>query len=130
MHSILTAFFQGPITAAELKKRVTAQNCLSRLYARSICLLTCDAAERTREKDPAQYLLTLEQMLENEYPIPSYMADVFQRPEGWIETPEERKPSLLDDPVKAPKRVVYCIDCEMVCSHATQRVLEPTFCSV
>jgi RNA exonuclease 1 len=69
-------------------------------------------------------------MLENEYPIPSYMADVFQRPEGWIETPEERKPSLLDDPAKAPKRVVYCIDCEMVCSYATQRVLEPTFCSV
>jgi hypothetical protein len=26
MHSILTAFFQGPITAAELKKRVTTQN--------------------------------------------------------------------------------------------------------
>ncbi|KAF8143342.1 ribonuclease H [Mycena galopus ATCC 62051] len=96
MHSILTAFFQGPITAAELKKRVTTQN-----------------SERTREKDPAQYLLTLEQMLENEYPIPSYMADVFQKPDGWIETPEESKPSLLDDPAKAPKRPVYCIDCEM-----------------
>ncbi|KAF7376664.1 Ribonuclease H [Mycena sanguinolenta] len=96
MHSILTAFFQGPITAAELKKRVTTQT-----------------SERTREKDPAQYLLTLEQMLENEYPVPSYMADVFQKPGGWIETPEESKPSLLDDPANVPKRPVYCIDCEM-----------------
>ncbi|KAJ6456397.1 ribonuclease H [Mycena sanguinolenta] len=96
MHSILTAFFQGPVTAAELKKRVTTQN-----------------SERTREKDPAQYLLTLEQMLENEYPVPSYMADVFQKPDGWIETPEESKPSLLEDPANVPKRPVYCIDCEM-----------------
>ncbi|KAF7357922.1 Ribonuclease H [Mycena venus] len=78
------------------------------LFADFLCVV-----ERTREKDPAQYLLTLEQMLENEYPIPSYMADVFQRPDGWIETPEERKPSLLEDPAKAPKRPVYCIDCEM-----------------
>ncbi|KAJ6507395.1 ribonuclease H [Mycena vitilis] len=97
MHSILTAFFQGPITAAELKKRVTTQS----------------NSQRTREKDPAQYLLTLEQMVENEYPVPSYMADVFQKPDGWVETPEEQKPSLLDDPAKAPKRTVYCIDCEM-----------------
>ncbi|KAJ7782527.1 ribonuclease H [Mycena maculata] len=96
MHSILTAFFQGPITSAELKKRANTQS----------------NSQRTREKDPAQYLLTLEQMVENEYPIPSYMADVFQKPDGWIETPEEPKPSLLDGPVKA-KRTVYSIDCEM-----------------
>ncbi|KAJ6493808.1 ribonuclease H [Mycena vulgaris] len=97
MHSILTAFFQGPITAAEMKKRTSNK----------------DTTQRTREKDPAQYLLTLEQMVENEYPIPSYMADVFQKPEGWIETPEEPKPSLLDGPVKGGKRMVYSIDCEM-----------------
>ncbi|KAJ7762487.1 ribonuclease H [Mycena metata] len=96
MHSILTAFFQGPITSAELKKRVATQT----------------DSQRTREKDPAQYLLTLEQMVENEYPIPSYVAEVFQKPDGWIETPQEQKPSLLDGPVKA-RRAVYCIDCEM-----------------
>ncbi|KAJ7502509.1 hypothetical protein B0H11DRAFT_2223419 [Mycena galericulata] len=96
MHSILTAFFQGPITAAELKKRGSNPT----------------TSQRTREKDPAQYLLTLEQMVENEYPIPSYMADVFQKPDGWIETPEEPKLSLLDGPVTA-KRTVYSIDCEM-----------------
>ncbi|KAJ7606820.1 ribonuclease H [Roridomyces roridus] len=96
MHSILAAFFQGPITAAELKKRVTTQT----------------TSQRTSEKDPAQYLLTLEQMVENEYPIPSYMADVFEKSDDWIETPEEPKTELLDGLSKR-KRTVYSIDCEM-----------------
>ncbi|KAJ7803799.1 ribonuclease H [Mycena olivaceomarginata] len=98
MHSILTAFFPRPHYGRRAEKAGDRPKLSQNVRAK---------------KDPAQYLLTLEQMLENEYPIPSYMADVFQRPEGWIETPEERKPSLLDDPAKAPKRVVYCIDCEM-----------------
>ncbi|KAJ6567827.1 hypothetical protein B0H10DRAFT_1841408 [Mycena sp. CBHHK59/15] len=98
MHSILSAFFQGPISSAELKKRVTQR----------------DNSQRTREKDPAQYLLTLEQMVENDYPVPSYMADVFEKPPGWIETPAEQKPSLLDESaLKPPKKMVYSIDCEM-----------------
>jgi RNA exonuclease 1 len=25
-------------------------------------------------------------MIENDYPIPSYMADVFDKPDGWVET--------------------------------------------
>ncbi|KAJ7282559.1 ribonuclease H [Mycena rebaudengoi] len=98
MHSILSAFFQGPISAAELKKRMSQR----------------DNTQRTRETDPAQYLLTLEQMVENDYPVPSYMADVFQKPAGWIETPQEAKPPLLEglEP-KGPQRMVYSIDCEM-----------------
>jgi RNA exonuclease 1 len=60
--------------------------------------------------DVTQYLLTLEQMIENDYPIPSYMADVFQKPEGWVETPEPRiKPGPETKGLK-----VYAIDCEMV----------------
>lgn len=66
------------------------------------------AAEKTKS-DPSQYLLTLEQMIENDYPIPSYMADVFQKPEGWVETPQQPPPA---DP--AVKRPIYAIDCEMV----------------
>jgi hypothetical protein len=57
-------------------------------------------------------------MIENEYPIPSYIADVFEKPDGWVETPEPIKPSLLDPPTKEnnlPKQKVYAIDCEMVC---------------
>lgn len=69
-------------------------------------------AERALEKDPTRYLLPLEQMIENDYPIPSYMADTFQKPAGWVETPEAPKESLLSSTRKKPK--VYAIDCEMV----------------
>ena len=59
--------------------------------------------------DPTQYVLTLEQMIENDYPIPSYMADVFQKPEGgWLETP---KP---DQNESKWKQKIYAVDCEMV----------------
>jgi RNA exonuclease 1 len=64
-------------------------------------------AEREQEKTPMRYLLTLEQMIENDYPVPSYMADAFEKPEGWFETPE---PS--DDIANAR---ILAIDCEMVC---------------
>ena len=60
-----------------------------------------------------QYLLTVEQMVENDYPVPAYLADVFQKPEGWIETPQHSADA--EDPV-----TVYAIDCEMVRS-LTQR---------
>jgi len=65
-------------------------------------------------------MLSLEQMIENDYPIPSYMADLFQKPPGWVETPEAPQESLLSSPPKK-KATVYAIDCEMVgavCSHA------------
>lgn len=64
-------------------------------------------AESVTKDDPTRYLLTLEQMIENDYPIPSYMADVFEKPLGWVETPEPKATDLA-----APK--VYAIDCEMV----------------
>ncbi|GLB45049.1 putative EXOIII [Lyophyllum shimeji] len=101
MHSVLSAFFQGPVSGEERNKRATKR------------LLS----ENVKNRDPAQYLLTLEQMIENEYPIPSYMADVFEKPPGWVETPEPPKQGLLDDPSvtgkSAPKQKIYSIDCEM-----------------
>lgn len=52
-------------------------------------------------------------MIENDYPVPSYMADVFQKPPGWLETPE---PLQLTGEQKrsAPKQRIYAVDCEMV----------------
>ena len=66
-------------------------------------------AECVVKNDPTRYLLTLEQMIENDYPIPSYMADVFEKPPDWMETPEP-KPTEFNSGL--PK--VYAIDCEMV----------------
>ena len=66
-------------------------------------------AENVNKDDPTRYLLTLEQMIENDYPIPSYMADVFEKPPGWVEIPE---PDATECKWSRPK--VYAIDCEMV----------------
>ncbi|KAI1782813.1 ribonuclease H-like protein [Ganoderma leucocontextum] len=59
LHSVLNTFFEGP----------------ERLIS-----------ERAQEKSPMRYLLTLEQMVENGYPVPSYLAEVFEKPPGWVET--------------------------------------------
>lgn len=67
------------------------------------------------QNDPSRYLLPLDQMIENDYPIPSYMADVFEKSAGWLEVPEQPKDSLLADPSKRTKPRVYALDCEMVC---------------
>jgi len=58
--------------------------------------------------DPTQYVLTLEQMIENDYPIPSYMADVFEKLAGWVETPQPAENETKWNQKK------YAIDCEMV----------------
>ena len=77
------------------------------LLCSSLRSFTCTAAERTQKKNPAQYLLTIEQMVENDYPVPSYLADVFTKSEGWIETPQVTAEA-------EGSHTVYAIDCEMV----------------
>ena len=63
-----------------------------------------------------RYLLTLEQMIENGYPIPSYLAEVFEKPAGWVET----KVAVVDATLLSPSAGtgepprIYAIDCEMV----------------
>ena len=66
------------------------------------------SAERAQEKTPMRYILPIEQMMENEYPIPSYMADVFEKPPGWVETPEQ------PDGASAQIPRILSMDCEMV----------------
>lgn len=53
-------------------------------------------------------------MIENDYPIPSYMADVFDKPDGWVETPQPVAESILLLPHERQRSRVYAIDCEMV----------------
>ncbi|KAH9965648.1 hypothetical protein BJV74DRAFT_869879 [Russula compacta] len=91
MHSVLNTFFQAPVSGEEKKRRLQERI----------------AAERTAKKDPTQYLLTIEQMIENDYPVPSYLADVFEKPDGWIETPQAAADA------ESGAQTVYAIDCEM-----------------
>ncbi|KAF8256874.1 hypothetical protein EI94DRAFT_1762214 [Lactarius quietus] len=43
---------------------------------------------KAQNKNLSQYPLALKKMVENRYPVPSYLADVFQKPEGWMKTPQ------------------------------------------
>lgn len=52
------------------------------------------------------YVLTPEQMVENEYPTPSWVSDVFDVPEGWLQVPS---------PDDGAQDRVLALDCEMVC---------------
>lgn len=60
-----------------------------------------------------RYILTTEQMIENDYPIPSYIADVFEKPPGWVETAAPAPDSLSQSNERPPR--IFAIDCEMVC---------------
>jgi hypothetical protein len=63
--------------------------------------------ERLAKKDTLS-ILAVEKMFENDYPVPSYLADVSSKQDGWVETPEpdaDAKPGAL---------FIYAIDCEMV----------------
>ncbi|KAJ3484088.1 hypothetical protein NLI96_g5876 [Meripilus lineatus] len=93
MHSVLGTFFQVPVSGDIKKRRMQERITL----------------ERTQEKSPSRYVLSLEDMIENNYPIPSYLADVFEKPPGWVETP---KAPDSDEPPSAKSRVL-AIDCEM-----------------
>ena len=64
-----------------------------------------------------RYMLTLEQMIENGYPIPSYLADVFEKPPGWVETKVEAVDETLLSPPMSPLPRIYAMDCEMVRLH-------------
>lgn len=60
-----------------------------RVFAFNLCLIAYLRRSGTHaEQDPRQYLLTIDQMVENGSLVPSYLADVFQKLEGWMKTPQ------------------------------------------
>ncbi|KAF8530788.1 hypothetical protein JB92DRAFT_3081178 [Gautieria morchelliformis] len=78
MHSVLGAFFMGPVSGEEKKKRILAR-------------LDQERKQHEGETDPTKYMLSAEEMCNNEYPVPSYVSDVSQLGDGWVETPQGRK---------------------------------------
>ncbi|KAF8590757.1 ribonuclease H-like protein [Ramaria rubella] len=95
MHSVLGSFFMGPVSGEEKKKRILARLDQERQYP--------------GEKDPTKYMLSAEEMCNNEYPVPSYMGDVSQLGTGWVEAPEA---DAMDDGSET-KMNVLALDCEM-----------------
>ena len=59
-------------------------------------------AEALMNKDLAQHMFSVDQMIENDYPVPMYLADVFQYTPDWRLT------------AGMPTHKIYAIDCKMV----------------
>ena len=74
-------------------------------------------AERAFDKDPSLYLLSLKQMIENDYPIWSNMGDVCDKPDGWVEILQLVSQYILFLPHERQHEGVFTIDCEMVRRH-------------
>jgi hypothetical protein len=83
-------------------------------------------AERAFDKDQSLYLLSLQQMIDNDYPIPSYMPDVFDKPDSWVETPQAVSESILLLSHERQRSRLYAVDCEMARHHfSTTRPTQP-----
>jgi len=96
MHSVLGSFFMGPVSGEEKKKRILARLDQERRH--------------DGETDPTKFLLSAEEMCNNEYPLPSYVSDVSQLGDGWVETPQADPTDDNSD----TRLSVLALDCEMV----------------
>lgn len=97
----------GPVSAEEKKRRI-----LSRLEEERKA-----GQSQKRKEDPSCLVLSAEEMCLQEYPIPSYMADVGVEAQvrveaGWVESPEVREGEEEEGKEELPK--VFALDCEMV----------------
>lgn len=88
----------SPVSGEEKRRRI-----LSRLE---------DDRKLSGKTDPSCYVLSAEEMCNQEYPIPSYMGDASPLERGWVESPEEDEPMEEDGSPRLPK--VFALDCEMV----------------
>ena len=112
MHIVLNTFFQAPVSGEGKKRRL--QERIAGPYPLCSFLFIGGphlTAERARKKDPVQYLLTVEQIIENDHPVPSNLADIFRKLDGWIATPQATTCVVLG------AQTVHEIDCEMVSTY-------------
>lgn len=100
MHSVLGAFFMGPVSGEEKKRRI-----LARIH---------EERKHEGDKDLTKYLLSAEEMCNNEYPIPTYISDVSQLGDDWVEAPQMDGTDDGSEPRSEPRSRVLALDCEMV----------------
>lgn len=68
-------------------------------------------ASESAEKKPAEFhMLTLDELKDSDYPLPTYLSPESELQEGWIET--DRPTSNSDAP--SPPKKLLAMDCEMV----------------
>jgi len=107
MHSVLHGFFMGPVTGEEKKRRIMAR-IKGEFFDRSFPRLANVFVDERETAPPiSSYLLTQEQLLENEYPVPTWMLDSPQVGDDWLQIPE-----FTGNPNDECR--VLALDCEMV----------------
>ncbi|KAG0084033.1 hypothetical protein BGZ92_010250 [Podila epicladia] len=67
------------------------------------------ASESAEKKSPEFHMLTLDELKDCDYPLPTYLSSESQLQEGWIET--DRQTSDSDGP--PPPKKLLAMDCEM-----------------
>jgi hypothetical protein len=122
-HSVLNTFVQAPVSGEETKSRFLERIAgLSLFYSPLIVsppdISRCSGA--CKEKDPAQYLLTVGQMVENGSPVHSYLADVATMPNAWIETLQAPPDTKAESTRSIARRHVLCV------AHS---IVEEMFCA-
>ena len=87
MHSVLNTLSQAPVGGEEKKGRLR-ESIVGQFLCAFLCFISlADVSlrsnrERSVKNDPTQYLSTVELMVENDNPVPSYLSDVFSKPNG------------------------------------------------
>ncbi|KZV61427.1 hypothetical protein PENSPDRAFT_759442 [Peniophora sp. CONT] len=91
MHSVLAEFLSAPVTGEEKKRRTLAR---------------IQGERENSDKGAEQYLLSVQEMLENGYPLPRSMSDAHQPEDAddWVES------TTVSEGEDAE---VYALDCEM-----------------
>lgn len=118
MHSVLGAFFQGPVPPEERKRRA-AQNGKGKSYLLLMFkysdFLTESESRVYSATNPLRYVLTPAQLRDNDYPLPSYMNEAssdssIMDDEDWYEMPKTEDSDASDSSKVAD---IFSIDCEM-----------------
>ena len=87
MHSVLNTLSQAPVGGEEKKGRLR-ESIVGQFLCAFLCFISLvdvsprSNRERSVKNDPTQYLSTVELMVENDNPVPSYLSDVFSKPDG------------------------------------------------
>jgi hypothetical protein len=118
MYSALSTVFQGPISGEEKKTHRSPTSLYALLFPTEYPV-TPPLVARAVDKDSSSYLLSLQQM-------PSYTADIFDKADGWVATPQPVSQSILLLTYERQRSQVYAVDCELVRRHFYFSTPSPT----